>query len=213
MAIQTSTSTPAIPSGVITTTTPAAPPGPQTALPAAAATPTKELSGASWVARFPTSKDISDLTPDFAAAVNKFIDAIKAAGGSVSVSATYRPKERAYLMHYSAAIAKGTVKAKDVPAMAGVNIEWDHGDDKESVKAAQAMASGYDIVYPPALESRHTAKAAIDMTITGIVGKSIVGADGKSVDIKKESDLYPVGAGYGVHKLLSDPPHWSDDGH
>jgi len=25
--------------------------------------------------------------------------------------------------------------------------------------------------------------------------------------------LHGVGAGYGVHKIVSDPPHWSDDGH
>jgi uncharacterized Zn-binding protein involved in type VI secretion len=38
-------------------------------------------------------------------------------------------------------------------------------------------------------------------------------ASDKDVTIKKMSDLHAVGASYGVHKLVSDPPHWSDDGH
>jgi hypothetical protein len=27
------------------------------------------------------------------------------------------------------------------------------------------------------------------------------------------ANLHAVGASYGVHKLASDPPHWSTDGH
>jgi hypothetical protein len=27
------------------------------------------------------------------------------------------------------------------------------------------------------------------------------------------SDLHGIGATYGVNKLATDPPHWSDDGH
>lgn len=51
------------------------------------------------------------------------------------------------------------------------------------------------------------------MTIGGIVGKKIKDASDKDVDIRKLGDLYAVGATYGVQKLVSDPPHWSDDGH
>lgn len=181
--------------------------------PAVVSVSSKELSGAQWVARFPTSASVDDLTPDFRANVNRFIAAIQTAGGSVRISATYRPKERAYLMHYSAAISKGTIAAENVPAMDGVNIEWVHSTPAESISAATSMATGYGIVFPPALISRHSDKTAIDMTITGMSGKSIVDAAGTTIAITNLSDLNPVGATYGVNKLVSDPPHWSADGH
>lgn len=175
--------------------------------------PTKELSGTQWVARFPTSTSVGDLTTEFEASVNKFIAAIKEAGGSVAISATYRPKERAYLMHYSSAISKGIIAPEDVPEMDGVNIEWVHSTSAQSISAATSMASGYGIVYPPALTSRHTQRKAIDMTISNMSGKTIVNASGASVLITHLSDLNPVGTTYGVKKLVSDPPHWSTDAH
>lgn len=181
--------------------------------PAVANVPAKEKSGAAWVNRFPTSASTDDLDATFKENVEKFVAAIKEAGGSVRISATYRPKERAYLMHYSSRISRGDIAADKVPAMDGVNIDWVHGSDAESKKAATAMANGYAIVYPPALTSRHTEKTAIDMTVTGIVGQKIKDASGKEVEIKKLSDLNAVGTTYTVHKLVSDPPHWSDDGH
>ena len=181
--------------------------------PAVAEAPAKEKSGAHWVSRFLGSASLDDLNPTFKAKAGKFIDAIKAAGGAVSIAATYRPRERAYLMHYSSKISLGDIKADKVPAMDGVNIDWVHDSGDESKKAASAMAKGYTIVYPPALISRHTEKSAVDMTITGIVGKKIKNASGEEVEIKKLSDLNAVGATYGVNKLVSDPPHWSDDGH
>lgn len=181
--------------------------------PAVANVPAKEKSGTAWVSRFPTSTSTDDLDSTFKDNVEKFILAIKEAGGAVRISATYRPKERAYLMHYSSRISRGDIAADKVPAMDGVNIDWLHDSDEASKKAATAMANGYAIVYPPALTSRHTEKAAIDMSVTGIVGQKVKDASGKEVEIKKLSDLNAVGATYAVHKLVSDPPHWSDDGH
>ena len=115
-------------------------------------------------------------------------------------------------MHYAAAIANGSIAAERVPAMGGVDIEWDHGSDEKSRAAAREMASAYEIVYPPALLSRHAERSAIDMTISGVRNKNIKNASGTEVLIKKDSDLHAVGATYGVNKLLSDPPHWSDNG-
>ena len=174
---------------------------------------TKELSGAQWVSKFPGSSSLDELSADFRPKAKKFLDAIRAAGGSVVVNATYRPRKRAYLMHYSLRIAKGQIKAEAVPSMEGVDIEWVHESDEASVKAAKAMVKGYRIVYPPALISRHTERGAIDMTVTGIIGKKMTGADGKEVEVKTEADLHAVGKKYGVIKLLDDEPHWSDDGH
>ncbi len=120
-------------------------------------------------------------------------------------------------MHYSAAIARKKIEPEKVPPMDGVMIEWVHPSKDASIRAAAAMAKAYDIVYPPALSSNHTRRRAIDMRISGIVGKSVTKADGTNVTIQKhsdtDSDLFSVGASYNVFKLVSDKPHWSDDGH
>lgn len=50
------------------------------------------------------------------------------------------------------------------------------------------------------------------MTITGYEEKTFVNAKRESVKISNMNDLYKLGSSYGVHKLMSDPPHWSDDG-
>ncbi|MFY9459759.1 hypothetical protein [uncultured Aquabacterium sp.] len=181
--------------------------------PAVADVPARDKSGAHWVGRFPGSASLDDLAAGFRAGATAFIGAIQAAGGRVTVVATYRPRERAYLMHYSAKINSGDLAPSAVPPMPGVNIDWVHDTPAASKAAARAMVAAYGIVFPPALVSRHTERAAVDMTITGIIGKSILDATGQEVVVKKMSDLHAVGASYGVHKLVSDPPHWSDDGH
>ena len=180
--------------------------------PAVAEVPARELSGVQWVAMFPGSSKLEDLLPPFQQKVAAFIASITDAGGNVRVAATYRPRERAYLMHYCAKISKREVLAPQVPAMAGVNIEWAHDTEEASRLAALAMAKAYGIVYPPALVSRHTERAAVDMAITGVQGKVIRMASGEEVEIKSPGDLHLAGASFGVYKLVSDPPHWSDDG-
>ncbi len=181
--------------------------------PAVARVPQRELSGALWVSRFPTSASVSDLAEPFQSNVVAFFNAIAVAGGATRVSATYRPPERAYLMHYASGLSRGTVSAESIPAMAGVNIEWVHPTTAESKAAASAMADGYGIVYPPALVSNHSRRTAIDVTISGMIGRAILDAAGTRVTINSLADLNAVGASYGVIKLVSDPPHWSDDGH
>ena len=59
-----------------------------------------EPSGPQWCPRFPTSASLDDLLPDFGDATKAFISAMKKGGATVSVAATYRPAERAYLMHW-----------------------------------------------------------------------------------------------------------------
>jgi len=182
---------------------------------------TKKLSGASWVNEFPDAKVTSALTKYFAAAVDKFIAAMKAGDASVSIDSTYRPLERAYLMHYSWLVSQKQVAAADVPAMTGVDIEWVHPTDAQSVQAAKDMVSAYHIVREPVLASRHTQRRAIDMTITWAGTLKIAKADGTSTSITttphsgENADLISVGGGYGVikAKFAGDPPHWSDDGH
>jgi hypothetical protein len=183
-----------------------------------------EPSGASWTKKFPTSKSLGDLKGSFAGNAKKFHDAMIKAGAKVTISATFRPPERAYLMHYAFLIAKGTDPTK-VPAMSGVNIDWQHkGEDgtpdlAAAVKGAKEMVKAYDIAYQPALKSRHTEGFAVDWNISWSGTLSIVDAKKKPQEIKSSprdggnKDLQAVGDGYGVVKLKSDPPHWSSDGH
>jgi len=181
----------------------------------------KTPSGASWVSKFPDSKSTSDLVASFRGGVDSFMEAMTDAGASVSIGTTLRPPERAYLMYNAWRIANAEVKAEDVPAMNGVDIEWVHSSDAESVQSAQDMVDGYQIVAKPALNSRHTQGRAIDMTISWSGTLSISNKDGTKSDITstprngENTDLIDVGATYGVIKatFAGDPPHWSDDGH
>lgn len=182
------------------------------------------LSGPAWVAQFPTSTSLSTLVTPFKANATSFVNALRAAGATVSIAATYRPLERAYLMHYSYKVANGTIQPDAVPAMAGVDIQWDHRNANGSLdlaasrSAAQQMVAGYQIVSAPALVSNHTRGLAIDMTISWTGTLTIGKADGTNAVITStpttgaNTDLHAVGATYTVIKLLNDPPHWSADG-
>jgi hypothetical protein len=181
-----------------------------------------ELSGASWwhahQAEFPNSAAVSDLEPTFSAKVTRFLAALRAAGATVTVSATRRNKIRAYLMHHSWRVAHQDLRAADVPAEPGCNIVWDHGDDARSRRAAQEMVDLFGIVFKPSLTSRHILGLAIDMSISWTGTLALKDTQGKTVNLASPRDgshtgLHTVGAGYGVVKLLSDPPHWSDNGH
>ena len=179
-----------------------------------------ELSGPQWCPRFPGSASPNDLLPEFRDRVQAFISAMQRGGATVSVDATYRPPERAYLMHWCWAIANSDWDPGAVPAMSGVAIDWDHGGDGDAARAAaRAMVKGYDIQYAPVLISRHTQRRAVDMTIGWQGVLVIYDFNGQAREISSpprngsNPDLVKVGATFGVIKLVSDPPHWSDDGH
>jgi hypothetical protein len=186
----------------------------------------KLLSGTPWVSNFPNSTSLDDLVDPFKGNVKKFIAALTAAGATVTVNATLRPKERAYLMHWSYKIAKDNTDPETVPAMAGVDIEWVH-KDKDGNKSlaasrlgAKQMVDGFDVVYLPVLTSRHTEGKAVDMDISWTAQElKIKNNAGTVVTIKtgnkdgSNPELHKVGKSYGVIKLVSDPPHWSIDGH
>lgn len=185
----------------------------------------KELSGPIWTKRFPTSKKVEDLAEPFKSNVSGFIQALRAAGAKVNIAATVRPAERAYLMHYSFLIAKKVINPAAVPARTGVNIEWVHKDaagkvnSAASVAAAKAMVVAYGIVSAPALDSNHISGKAIDMTISWQGNLNIANANGTKTNITtgakngSNKTLHKVGSTYKAIKLVSDPPHWSSDGH
>lgn len=201
--------------------------------------PPDQLSGPSWISKFPDSSSLSDLSGTFRQDVTRFIPAMQHAGITVGVLDTLRPPERAYLMHYSWLIAKLKVSPPAVPAFtpgpgqASVNICWVHTDANgsadlpASITAAQDMVSAYHIdpnlAVPPALKSLHTMGLAIDMTTTWSKSSiTIVNANGHSVTISSgphnglNSTLIATGATYGVIHFLNaakDPNHWSVNGH
>ena len=184
----------------------------------------KELSGAQWVARFPDAGTTGTLANDFRSGCEAFIAAMRAAGAGVAISSTRRPAERAWLMHHAWRVHKKTLNPDNVPAKAGVNIDWVHRkadgamDLTASRKAATAMVKGYDIAFQPALKSRHTEGRAIDMTISWTGKLDIKNKSGAAVTISStprngaNDALRKVGKSFGVTKHPTDPPHWSTDG-
>ena len=179
-----------------------------------------EPSGPQWCMRFPGSSSPDTLVDGFRGRAWAFISAMQKGGAKVNVTATYRPPERAYLMHWCWLIARQGVDPDSVPAMAGVAIDWTHGGDGGAARsAAQAMVGGYGLQYQPSLTSRHCQGRAVDMDIGWQGALAIRDFDGNMHQIvaPPHSGLNPqliaVGASFGVIKLVSDPPHWSDDGH
>jgi peptidoglycan hydrolase-like protein with peptidoglycan-binding domain len=187
----------------------------------------RKLSGVYWVSQFPTSRSIDSLVTPFRNNVVRFVDALQKAGASVSIAATRRPPERAYLMHYAWRIVNEGLSPEAVPPYPGVDIQWAHTDNGGKVDlaaaraAAQEMVSAYALKYKPSLTSNHIKGTAIDMTIAWLGNLVIRDGSGGAVKTIASSprtgadnhDLWAVGASYGVIKLASDPPHWSDDGH
>lgn len=187
----------------------------------------RELSGEIWVSRFRASKNTDDLTPQFKSCVDLFIAAIEAGGGKVDIANTYRPKERAYLMHWAHKIFRNGFPPAEVPAMAGVAIQWVHPTLSQSIAAAEEMVLKFRIDNlaedtPPALNTKHTAREAIDMSITWTGNLELKKRDGtiETIDTLPRTgmnlQLKHVGKTYGVIKFVGgarDKPHWSTTGH
>jgi len=179
-----------------------------------------EFSGPEWCVRFPGSRSLDDLDPVWRGAVRAFVSALVRGGAVVDIEATLRPKERAYLMHWCWMITNLSQAPSAVPPLAGVAIDWTHGGDHRAARhAAAAMVAGFGLQYLPSLSSRHVAGRAVDMTIAWSERLSVRDFDGNPHYILtaphdgSNPDLIKVGASYGVRKLISDRPHWSDDGH
>lgn len=175
--------------------------------------PALELSGPSWVSRFPTGRDTSSLVQPFRSHVQAFITALEAGGVYVRISATRRPAERAWLMRHSYDIVHGHIRPEDVPKHEGIPINWVHPTPEAGIEAAWAMVAAYELVARPSLSSLHISGEAIDMAIIGWQNRVVVNGQGQRVKLESAEDLYQCGASFGVYKLRSDPPHWSVNGH
>lgn len=183
---------------------------------------TSQLSGAVWwranQAKYPNSQRLEDLEGSFRERCELFIGVMRRGGAAVSISSTRRSPLRAHLMHYSWRVARRELLASEVPAIAGVDITWDHGDERASVRGAQEMVDLFGLAHSASLTSNHIRGSAIDMTIAWNGGLRIDSASGVPTEIAmgpRNGDnplLQRVGDSYGVKKLRTDPPHWSIDG-
>ena len=191
---------------------------------------TGEFSGARWVDRFRGSSSLKDLRGPFRDRAEAFVEALRAAGAVVTISATFRPPQRAYLMHWSWLIVKRNLDPATVPEMNDVDINWMHEDAEGnysrqlSVAAAKAMVEGFNIQslgVAPALRSRHTLGYGVDMNIRWAGILAIPDAYGEVIKITTAPrsglnlQLRRVGESYGVIKYNRagrDDPHWSDNG-
>jgi hypothetical protein len=183
-----------------------------------------QLSGADWwhanEAQYPNSRDIDDLDEQFRPSVEAFVRALRAAGARISVAATRRDETRAFLMHYSWRIAYEKLDPSTVPNRAGLDIQWDHGDEQASRDAARQMAGLFGLKFKPALTSNHIRGLAIDMNITWRERLVLRRGDRVIATIEEgprngadNQQLHEAGAdGFSVFKLKSDPPHWSING-
>jgi hypothetical protein len=127
-------------------------------------------------------------------------------------------------MHFAWRIFKKTINPTNVPAKAGVDIEWVHRKGDGSVdlgssrQAATAMVERYGIAFQPSLISRHVTGQAIDMSIrwTGdLTLATKVGTATRITSTPRDGfnlKLRMVRKSYGVIKHPTDPPHWSTDG-
>ena len=108
--------------------------------------------------------------------------------------------------------------------MAGVDIQWDHHIDDDSIKGAKDIVKAFKLAVPPrstvapSLTSNHGAGRAVDLEIIWKGKVKVKKKDGTEVEItymenpNLNKNLIAVGASYGVIKHKSDAPHWSANG-
>src|SRR3977135_2474465 len=104
------------------------------------------LSGAKWVAEFPTSSSIDDLVEPFRTNVDSFLSALDDAGAKVAIADTLRPPKRVYLMHWSFVAANGSANQGRVPLHDGVVLQWVNADQKDNTDPTATKAAAADMV-------------------------------------------------------------------
>lgn len=186
-------------------------------------------SGSFWIgwanANAVNSSSLDALVEPFRSNAKAFIATLQAAGAVVDVTATKRHQHRAYLFHWSWLIGLGKVPPSQPDKVAAVDIQWDHGDLTASRAGAMEMVQGFGLAVPPnstnapSLTSLHIFGRAVDMDIQWSGNLNVKKKDGTSVSVpfmpnpNLNTQLHAVGASYGVKKLTTDKPHWSDNGH
>ncbi len=185
----------------------------------------------SALARHPGSRS-------FAERVESLLRQLREQGAEVYLNSTVRARERGYLMwgafELSRAQSEGEV-AERVAKLRSANsqwrlfvpIQWLHPDGWRATReAAREMADSYEVVYASeqgARASSHYTGEAVDLVAVGLPrGVGLRGVDGaeRRFDLSapgqtRDLSLTPelidwVERHFGLRKLVSDYPHWSD---
>jgi hypothetical protein len=205
-------------------------------------TPAERLSGAHWKQIADdrwggATAEMSELESSFSTDLQAFIDMLATNGITHQLTAAYRPKERSYLFKYCLDVQNGRIAPKDVPAMAGVDIIWDHGNLAASRSAAKELAEKFGLVGLAAHPSNHNSGKAADMKLDfsgntdnkityTVGGRTItrtiktndearvgVSSRGKTISAIGSRELSKAGADFGVKRALdNDIVHWSRSG-
>ena len=181
-------------------------------------------SGVDWIAKFPTRADTAACVSPFRERLEAFLAALKASGATVQINATLRPPERAYLMHTCWEIAQGNIEPNGREPRAGVDIDWiardasGNPDLNKSRAIAQQMVKAYQIAFEPSLTSLHITGRPSTWTSRGRASLQIADKSGPRARSQPAAGRHQHrpgqgGRDLGVFKLVSDPPHWSINGH
>lgn len=175
---------------------------------------------------------------DFRVRLTSLLEQIEAEGGEVYLASTTRSRERGYLMWgaFTLSRAKDENQLNARIAMLedrnktwglDVPIQWRHPDGWEATRdAARRMAETYDVVYATekgAKSSNHYGAIAADVVGLDLPRRlTLTAPDGacRSFDLSdpaesRDLSLTPrlidwIEAHWGLKKLLTDYPHWSD---
>ncbi len=177
--------------------------------------------------------------PGFADRIDELLGQLRAQGAEAVLASTVRHRERGYLM-YGAFILSRASGADQVDARVAklerlnrawgldIPIAWRHPQGwRETVRRAEAMADAYNVVYASrsgARSSLHYQGRAADFVALGLPRRVTLRApDGdarRTFDLSapaaaRDLNLTPsmvdwVERHFGLRKLRSDYPHWTD---
>jgi uncharacterized protein YgiM (DUF1202 family) len=185
-----------------------------------------QRSGAQWVQiananGWSNTTAFSALDPSWGPRAEAFVNALRAAGASVRITAGLRHPNRAFLMHYAWGVAHGQYTPAQANAACrgrGIDIEWDHGNAAASRAAAQALVSAFGLVHQASITSNHVRGLAIDMEISGLPAS--ISMNGQTYSTRRgasgsaaAASVAQMGRDNGVIWFgAGDYVHWSQNG-
>jgi hypothetical protein len=179
--------------------------------------------------------------PGFADRLRDLLGQFRAQGAQAWVFSTVRSRERGYLIYGSFILSRADTRAEVGTRVAelerlndewdlDVPIDWDHPDGWQATgTAAREMAAAYNVVYATRRGARFSSHyggraadfAAMDLPRT-VVLQGPDGGPERTFDLTAPSEprdlnLTPrmiewVERHFGLRKLRSDYPHWTDRG-
>lgn len=201
---------------------------------------------ANWVKRFANPRGrraklaaLGRRNPVFADRIRSLMAQLEAQGADVALWSTVRDPRRGYLMWGAFELARARSRRavrRWVAELDRLNeqwamhvpIRWQHPDGwRATVRAADRMASAYDVVYATrggARSSSHYDAEAADLTAVDLPRRlRLVAPDGAQRvfdlsaphhprDLSLEPELIAwIETHFGLEKLRADYPHWSDN--